>query len=325
MHRSKTAFAVLALSAFAAPQAVSAKQLTYGTSAVATLRTCGNAGPNDPCQFTRPRGGFVSDGGAGQAVAYAEKRGTIDTGTLGSFAFGSVEFNSDKFPVLHALSQAEGNSRMNGSGEAYYAFTWKGGDGKLLSLSTALEILGSKASPVGDSVEAEGVGEGLAGGSAYTNRLSIYDANYFARNFFDASGTFTAGFLNTDCRSAGGGMLGDVTLSGLGNGSSISAAGTTAECSAGSLHLKAGQAFVIASNLTLFTNRGGYLDASHTATVGFDPNLSADEILELKSGLQVGATVAVPEPATWAMLIAGFGIIGSGMRNRQRKSNTVYA
>ena len=28
---------------------------------------------------------------------------------------------------------------------------------------------------------------------------------------------------------------------------------------------------------------------------------------------------AVPEPATWAMMIAGFGMIGAGMRTRRRK------
>jgi hypothetical protein len=29
-------------------------------------------------------------------------------------------------------------------------------------------------------------------------------------------------------------------------------------------------------------------------------------------------TAAVPEPATWAMMVGGFGLIGSAMRRRQR-------
>ena len=37
-----------------------------------------------------------------------------------------------------------------------------------------------------------------------------------------------------------------------------------------------------------------------------------------------GGTGAVPEPATWAMMIAGFGMIGAGMR-RQRKTKVVFA
>jgi hypothetical protein len=34
------------------------------------------------------------------------------------------------------------------------------------------------------------------------------------------------------------------------------------------------------------------------------------------------ATPAVPEPATWAMMIAGFGLIGASMRRRQKVSVT---
>ena len=317
MRNQTVMLAVFAAAMTTVPQFAAAKQITFGTSAVATLRICGNAGANDPCQFTRPRGGFASVGGAGQAAAYVEKTGTGATQTAGSFAFGQAEFNSDNFPVLHALSLAEGNARMNGSGEAYYAFTWNGSDGKALSLTTSLEILASRASPAGNSVTAEGAGEGLAGGSAYVNRLSIFDASYFARNFFNQGGAFTGGFLSKDCASAGGGMLGDVSLSGLGSGSAISASGTTSECSEGSLHLNRGQGFVVASNLSLFTNRGGFLDASHTARVGFDPNLSAEDVQELKAGLVLGAAAAVPEPATWAMMIGGFGMAGAMLRRRR--------
>lgn len=34
---------------------------------------------------------------------------------------------------------------------------------------------------------------------------------------------------------------------------------------------------------------------------------------------------AVPEPATWAMMLAGFSIVGAATRYRRRASNTVYA
>lgn len=42
--------------------------------------------------------------------------------------------------------------------------------------------------------------------------------------------------------------------------------------------------------------------------------------------LTVTETVAaVPEPATWAMMITGFGFVGGAMRNRQRKTKTRIA
>lgn len=37
------------------------------------------------------------------------------------------------------------------------------------------------------------------------------------------------------------------------------------------------------------------------------------------------ATVPVPEPTTWAMMIVGFGAVGVAMRFRSRKSHRLYA
>ncbi|ARS27076.1 PEP-CTERM domain protein [Sphingomonas sp. KC8] len=34
--------------------------------------------------------------------------------------------------------------------------------------------------------------------------------------------------------------------------------------------------------------------------------------------------VAVPEPATWAMMIAGFGLVGAAMRRRRNWANVLY-
>ena len=41
------------------------------------------------------------------------------------------------------------------------------------------------------------------------------------------------------------------------------------------------------------------------------------------SGFDVGGTGAVPEPASWAMLIAGFGLTGAAMRRRRRVTAAV--
>jgi hypothetical protein len=36
--------------------------------------------------------------------------------------------------------------------------------------------------------------------------------------------------------------------------------------------------------------------------------------------LTIGTTAAVPEPATWAMFISGFGLIGGAMRRREKRN-----
>ena len=50
------------------------------------------------------------------------------------------------------------------------------------------------------------------------------------------------------------------------------------------------------------------------------------------AGNRTGATLtisavaaAVPEPATWAMMLVGFGMMGATMRYRRRSTTTVYA
>lgn len=43
-------------------------------------------------------------------------------------------------------------------------------------------------------------------------------------------------------------------------------------------------------------------------------------------GIDVNVTAAaVPEPATWAMLLAGFGLIGGALRQRRQRSRTTYS
>jgi hypothetical protein len=37
------------------------------------------------------------------------------------------------------------------------------------------------------------------------------------------------------------------------------------------------------------------------------------------------ATAAVPEPATWAAMLLGFGMVGAGMRTRRRSTKVTYA
>jgi hypothetical protein len=46
----------------------------------------------------------------------------------------------------------------------------------------------------------------------------------------------------------------------------------------------------------------------------YDEALSADRIAEIRSTGFPSATAAVPEPATWAMMVFGFGVVGGALR-----------
>ena len=56
-----------------------------------------------------------------------------------------------------------------------------------------------------------------------------------------------------------------------------------------------------------------------SVTFGNDPSINAFEV----SNFTVGS--AVPEPATWAMMLIGFGGIGFSMRRRRRNPQQAFA
>lgn len=62
----------------------------------------------------------------------------------------------------------------------------------------------------------------------------------------------------------------------------------------------------------------GFTQADAIAKVGFTSSQNAFEFDTI-------GIAAVPEPASWAMLIAGFGLIGATMRRRRTTMNSVLA
>lgn len=113
-------------------------------------------------------------------------------------------------------------------------------------------------------------------------------------SFVSAAGGHVSGFsdswsVRADFRDAGDGLLGSVTRSGSG----------------------AAPAFIGFQSL-----------AAPIARVDFT-DLAADvRIIVLDDFVTLAATAAVPEPATWALLVAGFGALGGAARRRRRRLAT---
>ena len=74
----------------------------------------------------------------------------------------------------------------------------------------------------------------------------------------------------------------------------------------------------VALNASLQCNYGYICDFSHTAKVGLTLPTGVSFTSDSGTFLTAGAPIAsaVPEPATWAMMVFGFGMVGSTMRRR---------
>lgn len=64
--------------------------------------------------------------------------------------------------------------------------------------------------------------------------------------------------------------------------------------------------------------QGEWSSGSIAALRLYDGVLTAQEIASLNGDPFVPETSAVPEPASWAMMIGGFGLIGAALRRRER-------
>lgn len=78
----------------------------------------------------------------------------------------------------------------------------------------------------------------------------------------------------------------------------------------------------VTGSLALAANTNGFFGAisdtaftTFTIDVSGGPNVGIDAL-----AFGTAATAGVPEPATWAMTIAGFGLLGGALRRRQRAS-----
>ncbi len=98
-----------------------------------------------------------------------------------------------------------------------------------------------------------------------------------------------------------------------------------ADTLSGSFALDGNTSFDVFASLSIFASLNdnavtAELDFLHTGTFGIvtDPGVTftSDSGVFLGSGLTAG----VPEPANWALMIAGFGLTGSAMRRRTRQT-----
>ena len=75
-----------------------------------------------------------------------------------------------------------------------------------------------------------------------------------------------------------------------------------------------------------WTNIGTtFAGSAKSIDFGGTANFTAYDNITFGSAVAGGGSGAVPEPATWAMMIGGFGAIGGAMRYRRRKTSVSFA
>lgn len=143
--------------------------------------------------------------------------------------------------------------------------------------------------------------------------------------FSSASYAFAAGDLVTLGFDVGGsqrGGAGDIfnvgfIFSGLQSYSNLSGTGLFSSLSGSGSALQIGGSTFVAGNAAFTTSTISFIAGAAGSTLIAFNSPSVDNVGPLLDNVSLDIA-AVPEPATWAMMIMGFGLVGSAMRRRTR-------
>lgn len=279
---------------------------TFGSAAILTNRTCIVAANGDCHLGTRNYLQYA--GGAGSAFSTS----ATNEGNTGASGSAYSSFSDSAVPTLGVASFSGSTTRTGASALAYQTFTYSGSTAINLALAGTLHYFGSGdlTSPSVPGIEASGRGY-------FGANLTILPTSALADIGTSAEDLI---FSLTPLTECGTGVTATAYSSSAGRGAgehNIPLSLSTA-CDGGAITILPGQAFVVLSTVQAISNQGGFLDASHTFSAFFDPN----KTVFADSGQAVGAAflsssiAAVPEPASWALMIVGFGFIGLARRKR---------
>jgi hypothetical protein len=226
-----------------------------------------------------------------------------------SYASASLDPNNFGLPVLHGSTFTYGDdSRTNSSALGYQSFIYTGTAPIAYGLSGTLEVEGSSQSPAD--------GE-LPGGALYGAYIAIYNANFVPQlNTLDDLDNTAFFSINPPSPCGTPGLLAYGFADGTTPGGAFGVSVSTSACGGGQLMLTPGDEYTVFSTVELFANRGGYADYSNTFITNLDPSLGPATLAELGQTIDWGVD-AVPEPASWALMIGGFGLTGAALRRRR--------
>jgi len=287
-------------SAWAAPT-------SFGSGSFQSVRTCSGLadevdcmGPTNP-DLTRKETFIL--GGEGIAID------SDITPQTGGRIVSRVQFGDLDLPIIKSGAWAGVDNRVASTITTYMGFAYEGDDAVDYALDALIDWNGSGA-PLRDANGGAGEfgGEGIGGFTLWLMDAASFPTIGQIVNLFD----FTNGL---NCDSAG--VLGTSFLNlGSAAGPGSGAITLSAGCDGSQLQLAPGGEYVLISMFQTVANRDGFMDATNTITVQLSETLP-DEVRQQIRENVVTARSLVPEPASWAMMIAGFGLVGAVARRKR--------
>ncbi len=251
----------------------------------------------------------VINGGVGVSLSSEVEMNT------GGRAVARVQFGDLDLPTIKAGAWSDDDTRIGSSVVTYMAFNYAGQESTQYALDALIDWTGSGA-PLKIADQEDGktqLGE-YGGESDGGFHLYLMDAAFLPD--FSGPGEIIDFSILDGC--AGAGVLGynSVNMRQATSGYAEASFSLDTACGGGALMLDPGRDYVLLTLMQAVANRGGFMDATNTIRVQLAESLPEEAKQALRDNV-VTARSLVPEPATWAMLIIGFGAVGMAAR-RQR-------
>lgn len=235
---------------------------------------------------------------------------------IGGRIYSEVQFGELDLPIVKSGAWSDADTRLASTIVTYMRFTFTGAQATPYALDALIDWTSSgapgaltdrannPAAPVG-----EYGGEGFGGLQLFLFAAGAVPMFNDAFEILDFLPQKTCGYS---------GLLGtagvDMGTASAGYGEAKAVLDTA--CGGGQIFLQPGQSYTLFSQTQTIANRNGFMDATNTIRVQLSDELPEEVKASLRENI-ITARSIVPEPASWALMIAGFGLVGAAMR-RQR-------